>query len=114
MQLPDYYSILEVPMSASLEQIKQSYRRLVRLYHPDINKGSEDIRIKQLNEAYAVLSDPMKRTAYDIERLEKLRHCVMLETIRLQQKKARQEQQMTWRQGMIGFVRELKKGLRDG
>lgn len=114
MQLPDYYSILEVPMNASLEQVKQSYRRLVRLYHPDINKSTADIRIKQLNEAYAVLSDPMKRTAYDIERLEKLRQSIMLETIRLQQKKARQEQQMTWRQGMIGFVRELKKGLRDG
>ena len=66
MQSLDYYAILEVPTSASLEQIKQSYRRLVRLYHPDINKGSEDIRIKQLNEAYAVLSDPVKRTTYDI------------------------------------------------
>ena len=113
MQLPDYYAMLEVPTSASLEQIKQSYRRLVRLYHPDINKGSEDRHIKQLNEAYAVLSDPVRRTAYDIERLESLRHTIMLETIRLQQRKARQEQKMTWRQGMIGFVRELKKGLRD-
>ena len=113
MQLPDYYAVLEIPTNASLEQIKQSYRRLVRLYHPDINKGREDIRIKQLNEAYAVLSDPIKRTAYDIERLENLRHIIMLETIRLQQEKARQEQKMTWRQGMIGFVRELKKGLRD-
>ena len=114
MLLPDYYSILEVPMSASLKQIKHSYRRLVRLYHPDVNKGGEDIRIKQLNEAYAVLSDPIKRTAYDIECLEKLRHRIMFETLQLQQKKTRQEQQMTWRQGMIGFVREFKKGLRDG
>lgn len=111
MQLPDYYAVLEIPTNASLEQIKQSYRRLARLYHPDINKGSENVRIKQLNEAYTVLSDPMKRTAYDIERLENLRHIIMLETIRLQQKKARQEQKMTWRQGMIGFVRELKKGM---
>ena len=37
----------------------------------------------------------------------------MLETIRLQHRKARREQEMTWRQGMIGFVRELKKGLQD-
>ena len=113
MQLPDYYAILEIPTNASLEQIKQSYRHLVRLYHPDINKGRKDIHIKQINEAYAVLSDPMRRTAYDIQRLENLRHTIMLETIRLQQRKARQEQKMTWRQGMIGFVRELKKGLRD-
>ena len=114
MQQPDYYSILEVPISASLEQIKQSYRRLVRLYHPDLNKDSQDMRIKQLNEAYAVLSDPAKRIAYDIAYLEKLRHNLMLETIRLQQKKVKQEQRMTWRQGMIGFIRELKKGIRDG
>jgi len=113
MQLPDYYAILEVPTSASLERIKQSYRRLVRVYHPDINKGSEDIHIKQLNEAYAVLSDPGRRTAYDIGRLENLRRTIMRETIQLQQRKARREQKMTWRQGMIGFVRELKKGLRD-
>lgn len=112
--MPDYYRILEVSPNASLEQVKQAYRRLVRLYHPDINKGSQDIHIKQLNEAYAVLSDPIKRTAYDIDRLEKLRYSMMLETIWLQQKTARQEQKMTWRQGMIGFIRELKKGLRDG
>jgi len=114
MQLPDYYAILEVSTSASLEQIKQSYRRLVRLYHPDINRGSMDMHIKQLNEAYAVLSDLAKRAAYDIERLENLRQIIMLETIQLQRRKARQAQKMTWRQGMIGFVRELKKGLREG
>src|ERR1041385_5764880 len=113
MLSPDYYAILEVPTSASLEQIKQSYRRLVRLYHPDVNKGGEDVRVRQLNEAYAVLSDPVKRTTYDIERLENLRRTIILETIRLQQSKARREREMTWHQGMIGFVRELKKGLRD-
>jgi hypothetical protein len=42
-----------------------------------------------------------------------LRRTIMRETIQLQQRKARREQKMTWRQGMIGFVRELKKGLRD-
>jgi len=112
MQPPDYYAILEVPTNASLEQIKQSYRRLVRLYHPDINKGNKNSRIKQLNQAYAVLSDPLKRITYDVERLESLRDSIMLETIQLQQEKAKREQKMTWRQGMIGFVRELKKGLR--
>ncbi len=113
MQLPDYYTILEVPTNASLGQIKQSYRRLVRLYHPDINQDTHTIHIKQLNAAYAVLSDAVKRATYDIERLENLRRTIMLETILLQQQKARQEEHMTWREGMIGFVRELKKGLRD-
>jgi curved DNA-binding protein CbpA len=113
MQPPDYYVVLEVPTNASLEQIKQSYRRLVRLYHPDINQESEDVCIKQLNEAYAVLSDPLKRIAYDVERLENLRNALRFEAIGLQQKKAPPAQKMTWREGIIGFVRELKKGLRD-
>jgi curved DNA-binding protein CbpA len=114
MQLPDYYSILEVPLDASLEQIKHSYRRLVRLCHPDLNKDSGDVRIKQLNKAYAVLSDPIERMAYDIACLEKLRQSIMLETTQLQQKSVSQPQKMTWRQGMIGFVRELKRSLQDG
>ena len=79
----------------------------------EVVQSVEDIRIKQLNEAYAVLSDPGRRTAYDIGRLENLRRTIMLETIQLQQRGVRREQKMTWRQGMIGFVRELKKGLRD-
>ena len=71
---------------ASLEEIERSYRRLARLYHPDTSKDSNDQRIKQLNEAYRVFSDPAKRTAYDIKRLEELRHIVALEALILQRK----------------------------
>jgi len=113
MAVPNYYAILEVSTDASLEEIKRSYRRLARLYHPDINKNSNDQRIKQLNEAYTVLSDPAKRNAYDIKRLEELRRIVALETLILQRKKMLREQQMTWKQGVVGFVRELKKNMRD-
>jgi curved DNA-binding protein CbpA len=114
MSLPNYYAILEVSTDASLEDIKRSYRRLARLHHPDINKNSNDRWIKQLNEAYTVLSDAAKRTAYDIKRLEELRRIVALETLILQRKKMLREQRISWHQGIVGFVRELKKHMRDG
>jgi curved DNA-binding protein CbpA len=114
MSLPNYYAILEVSTDASLEEIKQSYRRLARLHHPDINKHTNDRWIKQLNEAYAVVGDPARRTAYDIKRLEEQRRIVALEALVLQRKKMLREQQMSWKQGAIGFVRELKKNMRDG
>ena len=38
MALPDYYAVLDVPQDADLEQIKSSYRRLARLFHPDVNR----------------------------------------------------------------------------
>jgi molecular chaperone DnaJ len=62
----DYYEILGVPRTASAEDLKQAFRRLVRQYHPDVNKSSDaEERIKEVNEAYAVLSDNEKRAAYD-------------------------------------------------
>ncbi len=62
----DYYEALEVPRDASEEDIRRSYRRLARKYHPDINKepGAED-RFKQISEAYEVLRDRDKRAQYD-------------------------------------------------
>jgi curved DNA-binding protein CbpA len=114
MSSANYYAILEVSTDASLEEIKQAYRRLARLHHPDINKNTNDRWIKQLNEAYAVLSDPAKRVAYDIQRLEEQRRIIALEALVLQRRKILREQQMSWKQGAIGFVRELKKNMRDG
>lgn len=62
----DYYEILGVPRTASAEDLKSAFRRLARQYHPDVNKepGAEE-KFKEINEAYAVLSDPEKRAAYD-------------------------------------------------
>lgn len=113
MPLPDYYAILEVPSTATLAQIKQAYRRLARLHHPDLNRQIQDTFIKQLNEAYNVLSDAEKRAAYNAQHLEELRHQVIMEALRRRQEEAQREQKMTWTDGLIGFVRELKKEMQS-
>jgi Tol biopolymer transport system component len=64
----DYYEILGVPLDASTEQIKRIYRKLALIYHPDtteLDKAHANEKLKELNEAYEVLSDPAKRARYD-------------------------------------------------
>lgn len=62
----DFYEILGVPRNASLDEIKASFRKLARLYHPDVSKEPDaEERFKEINEAYGVLSDPQKRARYD-------------------------------------------------
>ena len=62
----DYYEILEVGRNATEEEIKKSYRKLAKQYHPDINKSSDaEEKFKELKEAYDVLSNESKRSMYD-------------------------------------------------
>jgi curved DNA-binding protein len=63
----DYYSILGVSKTASLEEIKKAYRKLARKYHPDLNPGNKEseTRFKEINEANEVLGNPEKRKKYD-------------------------------------------------
>jgi curved DNA-binding protein len=64
--MKDYYAILGLPRNATQEEIKRAYKRLARQYHPDVNKSPEaEEKFKEINEAYAVLSDPEKRKIYD-------------------------------------------------
>jgi len=63
----DYYSVLGVSRSATDQEIKKAYRKMALKYHPDKNKGNKEseIKFKEINEAYEVLSDKQKRANYD-------------------------------------------------
>jgi len=67
VKFKDYYETLAVARTASPDEIKKSFRKLARLYHPDVakNKLTGEEKFKEINEAYEVLSDPEKRKRYD-------------------------------------------------
>jgi len=66
MQFKDYYHTLGLTRDADAEQVKRAYRKLARKYHPDVSKEKNaEAKFKEVQEAYEVLKDPEKRTAYD-------------------------------------------------
>jgi curved DNA-binding protein len=67
VKFQDYYETLGVDRSAPADEIKTAFRKLARLYHPDVakNKVTGEAKFKEINEAYEVLSDPEKRRLYD-------------------------------------------------
>ncbi len=66
MEFKDYYGVLGVAPGATQDEIRKAFRRLARKYHPDVSKEPDaEARMKEINEANAVLSDPEKRAAYD-------------------------------------------------
>jgi len=66
LEFRDYYQTLGVAREAPADDIKKAYRKLARKYHPDVSKEPDaEKRMKEVNEAYEVLSDPEKRAAYD-------------------------------------------------
>jgi curved DNA-binding protein CbpA len=75
-----HYDTLDIPREASAEQIKRSHRRLVKLYHPDkfpsgsAKHAESEKRIREINEAYSVLSKPSNRASYDATLRKRVRH----------------------------------------
>jgi molecular chaperone DnaJ len=66
--MKDYYGILGVPQGANQEEIRRAYRKMARLYHPDVNQEDEaaEAKFKELTEAYEILGDEDKRRRYDL------------------------------------------------
>lgn len=68
MALPDYYKILGIAQAASSEEIKLSFRKLAKAYHPDVSQLPDaGERFREINEAYAILGDEGKRKAYHLQ-----------------------------------------------
>jgi len=67
MAFEDYYKVLGISKTASVDDVKKAYRKLARKYHPDLNPNDEAAKQKfqEINEANEVLSDPEKRKKYD-------------------------------------------------
>ena len=66
MEYRDYYKILGLARTATADEIKKTYRRLARKFHPDVSKEKDaESKFKEVQEAYEVLKDPEKRAAYD-------------------------------------------------
>ena len=99
--MKDYYGILEVNEKASQEIIEKAYKTLVKKYHPDlyssVQKKDAEIKLKDINEAYHILSDNFLRSQYDLE-LQKARDRVQTasnETVENMQNRQQYQQNMT-------------------
>ena len=73
----DYYSVLEIPSTATTIEIRKAYRKLARVWHPDkhLNDKQEATnKFKKISEAYDILSDELRRKQYDLRRRRNNRH----------------------------------------
>ncbi|MBK6834708.1 MAG: J domain-containing protein [Bacteroidetes bacterium] len=92
MEFVDYYKLLEIPKTASDDDIKKAYRKLARKYHPDLNPNDKEAekKFKEVNEANEVLSNPESRKKYD-EYGKDWKHSEQFEQQKKQQHQQRQQ-----------------------
>lgn len=62
--MPHYYGVLGIATTADSTQVKAAFRKLAKTYHPDL-EGGDALRFEEIRRAYATLSDPAQRAAYD-------------------------------------------------
>ena len=67
--MTDWYQVLQISRQASAGEIKSAYRQLAKKYHPDAHPGDQEceVRVREISEAYTILSDEKKRRKYDEE-----------------------------------------------
>ena len=87
------YKVLEVSENATYDEIRKSYRKLARKYHPDSNPGNKEAeeKFKEISEAYEVLGDENKRQKYDAERMQKAKGPTAQRTAKGQPKFSRED-----------------------
>lgn len=92
MEFVDYYKVLDIPKTASEDEIKKAYRKLARKYHPDLNPNNKEAerKFKEVNEANEVLSNPENRKKYD-EYGKDWKHAEQFEQQKQQQRQQRQQ-----------------------
>ena len=100
--MKDYYAILEINENASKETIEKVHKLLVKRYHPDLQQDSKKVeyeeKMKEINEAYEILTDVTKKKEYD-EQLKEYRMQKIMDEIRVKQMaNAKQEQQKAQQQ----------------
>ena len=111
--MKDYYGILEVHEKASPEIIEKAYKTLVKKYHPDlystVEKKEAEIKLKDINEAYHILSDSFLRSQYDLE-IQKERNRAQTQTTENSYREnTRNNQQNTTQKGNQNTLKNKRK-----
>jgi molecular chaperone DnaJ len=116
MLTPNHYQTLDVRATATQTEIKQAYRRLAKLFHPDSNQAATDhSQIAQINVAYEILGDPVSRQSYD-QQLQQVAHLeaagfAQTAGTRQQRTAAAQERYRRRRQAESGDDQQLRRWL---
>jgi curved DNA-binding protein CbpA len=96
----NFYEILEIRKDAGADDIRSAYRRLARLYHPDVSGKPDSVRFLEIQRAYETLSDPAARLAYD----RSLEMTIPIRIVRIQSRSTRVEPLINSRRSTQPFI----------